>query len=136
MADTLLRFVQTFNSMPADLQKNEVAIINTQPRTEFSRMQLAMIAGLPGSRFRDTARARLLLDEHLKARDSKDEGLRSLATILKSQLNELPKFEDTISSLTQKLKDEQKKSEALQHKLDDLIEVEKTMTERKRTQPK
>lgn len=130
MADSLLRFVQRFNALPADMQKNEVAIINTQPRTEYSRMQLALIASLPGSRFRDTARARLLLVEHLKAQDSNDEGLRSLAIILKKQLAEQQKLEDTIPSLAQKLKDEQKRSDVLQQKLDELLAVEKAMTER------
>jgi hypothetical protein len=143
LTDMLLKFIQTFNALSADLQKKEVANINTQPRTEYSRMQLALIAGLPGSRSRDIARAQLLIDEHLKAPDSKDEGLRNLAMILKKQLAEQQKLlaeqqklEETIPSLTQKFKDEQKKSETLQQKLDELLAVEKAMTERNRAQPR
>jgi predicted nucleic acid-binding protein len=92
---------------------------------------------MPGSRVRDVTRAQSLLDEHLNAADSKDDGLRSLATLLKNQLNEQQKLvieqqklEDTASQMTQKLKDEQKKSETLQRKLDELIAVEKAMTDR------
>lgn len=141
--DNLLRFIQTFNTWPADVQKKEVANINSQPRTEYNRMQLALITGLSGSRFRDPARAQALLDEHLKAPDSKDEGLRSLALMLKKQLAEQQKFfteqqklEDTVTALTQKLKDEQKKSEALQLKLDELLAIEKAMSERRQNQSK
>lgn len=134
--EMLLRFVQTFNSLSSDLQKKEYANINSQRRTEYSRMQLALIHSMPGSRFREVTRAQALVDEQLKSPESRDEGLRSLALILKSQLNEQQKQEDTSASLLQKLKDEQKKSEALQHKLDELLAVEKTMTERHQTQPR
>jgi predicted ribosome quality control (RQC) complex YloA/Tae2 family protein len=135
--DMLLKYMQIFNAMSAEKQKRELASVVGLRRTEYNRMQLILIYGMPGSRFRDVSRAQSLLDEHLKAADSKDDGLRSLATLLKSQLNEQQKLvieqqklEDTASQMTQKLKDEQKKSETLQRKLDELIAVEKAMTDR------
>ena len=134
--DALLRFVQKFNSMPADLQKQEYANISNQRRTEFSRMQLALIHGLPGNRFRDNARAQALIEEHLKAPDSRDDGLRNLASILKVQLGELQKSELTTATLSQRLKDEQKKSDTLQRKLDELLAVEKAMSDRHQKRPK
>lgn len=99
-------------------------------------MQMALIHSQPGGRFRDLARALALVDEHLKAPDSKDEGLRSLATILKGQLGEQQKLEDALAPAAQKLKDEQKKSEALQRKLDELLAVEKAMSDRHMNQAK
>jgi predicted ribosome quality control (RQC) complex YloA/Tae2 family protein len=141
--DMLLKYMQIFNAMSADKQKRELASMSGLRRTEYSRMQLVLIHGQPGSRFRDIARAQSLLDEHLKAADSKDEGLRNLAILLKNQLteqqklmNEQQKLEDTASQMTQKLKDEQKKSETLQRKLDELLAVEKAMTDRQQGQPK
>ncbi len=136
LADSLLSYVQAFNLLAANLQKKEYTNINTQQRTEYSRMQLVMITGLPGSRFRDVGRAQSLIDEHLKSPDSHDEGLRSLALIMKSQLAEQQRLEEALPSLTQKLADEQKKTESLQRKLDELLAVEKAMTERRRSQPK
>lgn len=134
--DTLLRYVQTFNAMTAELQKREYANISNQRRTEFSRMQLALIHGLSTGRYHDTARAQALVEEHLKAPDSRDEGLRSLAAIMKRQLNEQRKLEDTLATLVQKLKDEQKNSDTLQRKLDELLAVEKAMSDRHLNQAK
>lgn len=130
--DMLLRYLQIFNAMSAEAQKREFASLSSQRRSEYSRMQLVLVQGLPGSRFRDLAKAMALLDEHLKAGNSKDEGLRNLANLLKTQLAEQQKLEDAIAQTNQKLKDEQIKSETLQRKIDELLEVEKTMTDRLR----
>jgi hypothetical protein len=130
---SLLKYSQAFSTLPADAQKREFTQLSGKRKTEYLRMQLAMIAMLPGSRYRDNARALALLDEHLKAADSRDEGLRTFAGLMKNQLLDQQKQEDT---LTQKMKDEQKRADTLQHKLDELLAVEKALNDRRGVQQK
>jgi hypothetical protein len=133
---SLLKFSLAFSALPADAQKHEYTQLISKRKNEYIRMQLAMMAILPGSRYRDNAHALALLDEHLKATDSRDEGLRAFAGLMKNQLLDQQKQEDALSQLTQKMKDEQKRADTLQHKLDELLAVEKTMNERRGAQQK
>lgn len=133
---TLLKFSQAFSALSADAQKREYTQVISKRKGEYTRMQLAMMAILPGSRYRDNVRALALLDEHLKATDSRDEGLRAFAGLMKNQLLDQQKQEDNLSQLTQKMKDEQKRADTLQHKLDELLDVEKTMNDRRGAQQK
>lgn len=128
--ETLLRYAQSFSGMTAEAQKRELASLTKQRRGETSRMQLLMIYSQPGGRYRDPARALALADEHLKSPDSRDEELRVLAQWIKAQLAESQKQEDFASALQQKLKDEQARTENLQRKLDELLAIEKAMSER------
>ncbi len=134
--ETLLKFAQAYVALPAEAQKREYMRLTGQRKTEISRMQLALIASLAGSRYRDAARAQVLLDEHLKTTSDKNDGVSILARLMKSQLSDEQRLEDNVSMLEQKLKEEQKKSETLQRKLDELLAVEKTMNERKPGQRK
>lgn len=135
--DALLKFSQNFAVLPAEAQKREHGQINAARRTEFSRMQLVMMAVQPGSRYKDEGRAAVLVDEYLKS-DARDEGLRTLAQVIKSLLAVArqeakadPKQEENMAQLMQKLKDEQKRADTLQRKLDELLAVEKTLNERR-----
>lgn len=132
----LMKFAQSYSALPAEAQKREYGQINARRKGEYSRMQMVMMAVLPGSRYKDDARAMALLDEHLKAPDSRDEGLRTLAGVIKALLAAPPKQEENVAQLMQKLKDEQKRADMLQHKLDELLAVEKTMYDRHEAQPK
>jgi hypothetical protein len=133
---SLLKFSQAFSALPADAQKREYTKLISKRKNEYTRMQLAMMAMLPSSRYRDNAHALALFDEHLKATDSRDEGLRAFAGLMKNQLLDQQKQEDTLSQLTEKMKDEQKRADTLQHKLDELLAVEKAMNDRRGTQQK
>jgi hypothetical protein len=133
---SLLKFSQAFSALPADAQKREYTQIISKRKNEYTRMQLAMMAILPSSRYRDNANALAILDEHLKAKDSRDDGLRAFAGLMKNQVLDQQKQEDNLSQLTQKMKDDQKRADTLQHKLDELLEVEKAMNERREAQQK
>ncbi len=133
--NALMKFAKSYAEMPAEAQKREYNQLNSRRRNEYSRMQLVMASLMPGSRYRDEARAQVLLDEHLKATDSHDEGLRSLATLLRNMLAGQARNEEN-ALLMQKYKDEQKRADMLQHKIDELLAVEKTMSDRHEAQPK
>lgn len=138
----LLRFAHDFAALSPEAQKREYNQIHSARRSETSRMQLVMISVVPGSRYKDDARATALVDEYLKS-DGRDEGLRTLATTLKSLLaaprqetRTDPRQEENMALLMQKLKDEQKRADTLQRKLDELLAVEKTLYDRRENQPK
>jgi hypothetical protein len=122
----LLDYALRYSQLSAEAQKKELAQL-TQALAASKvnmniRMKAALIYGLPASRFRDQAKSQLLLEDllHDKAIDS---DTKALATILQDFLDENAK-------LLQKNKDEQKRADGLQQKLDELKNIEKTMGER------
>lgn len=122
----LLDYALRYSQLSAEAQKKEVAQLTQalaagKANTNI-RMKAALVYGLPASRFRDQAKSQLLLEDllHEKALDS---DTKALATILQDFLDENAK-------LLQKNKDEQKRADGLQQKLDELKNIEKTMGER------
>lgn len=90
--------------------------------SDFSRMRLALLLSFSGASFRDDARAVSLLEAMLKEGDARDE-TRALARLLHAQISERRRIEE-------RLKDEQRKTEGLQQKLDALQSIEKSLLER------
>ena len=125
----LLDFTRVFSGLTAEAQRAEVARLNLAPANPQSRLMLAMAYGLPNTATRDSIKALGLLDE-ITANTQLDEVSLALVTIMRDQLGELNKS-------TQKLREEQKRADAiqlkldeLQKKLDDLKNIEKTMVDR------
>jgi len=129
----LMKFAQAYAALTPELQRREYAQISARRKTEYSRMQLATMAMM--TRPRDDGRVLTLLDDYLKAPESRDEDLRGLAGLLKAAVSGQNKSDET-AQLTQKLKDEQKRADMLQRKLDELLAVEKAMSDRREAQPK
>jgi hypothetical protein len=84
-------------------------------RTDFNRVRYAMVLALPGTAFADVARAIELLDPVAKNASGP---LHALALVLAAQLQEQRRIEAN--------------AQALQHKLDALRALERTLIERKR----
>lgn len=125
----LFAFAREFPKLTAEAQRAEVAHLNQAAGNPQSRLMLAMAYGLPNSATRDSTKAQTLLDE-IAANKQLDEASLTLATVMRDYLGELNKS-------AQKLKEEQKRAEAvqlkldeLQKKLDDLKNIEKTMVDR------
>jgi hypothetical protein len=137
--DELLSFAKRYSELSAEGQKKEFSLVTqsmSRNKNDLSaRMKAAIIASLPTSRYRDNARAQVLLDDllHDKAMDFH---IRSLATILRDFLVERQKSDENIIKLTQKAKDEQKRADELQQKLDEIRNIEKALIERNQNQKK
>ena len=122
----LLDYALRYSQLSAEAQKKEVTQLTQALAASKAnmniRMKAALVYGLPASHFRDQAKSRLLLEDllHEKAIDS---DTKALATILQDFLDENAK-------LLEKNKDEQKRTDGLQQKLDELKNIEKTMGER------
>jgi hypothetical protein len=125
--ETTLKFAQAFSSMTIEAQKKEIARL-AKDKSESARLQLALALSHPANRLRDVPRALALLDEQ-----PKDVGLRDLASLLKSFLADRKQYEETLQQSAQRIKDEQRRADTLQQKLEDLMNLEKAMN---RNQPK
>lgn len=134
--ETLLKYIQTFTTLSADNQKNEFLRVSASKNNDLARWQLILICAYPGSRYRDRPHAQYLLEDYFKNGDLREESLMAFAVLLKKQLQEYQRLEETVIADAEKIKDEQKRTQLLQHKLEDLISVQKTMNDRRQALPK
>lgn len=126
----LLAFTQDFPKLSLEAQRKDLTTLNqTAAQNAHSKLRLAMAYGLPNSRLRDTNKAQALLEEVIADKRLDEESL-ILAAIMHDYISELNKS-------AQKTRDEQKRADAtqlkldeLQKKLDDLKRIEKTMVDR------
>jgi len=105
-------------------------------KSDFNRLQLALLLSLPGTTFRDDNAALALLNAFVKDKSPEGSTLRPLAILLHSELLELRRIDEALLQQAAKLKDEQRRSEALQQKLDAILEMEMKMIEREQNLPK
>lgn len=129
----LLEYAARFVELSAEAQKKELAQINQEINQDkgdiHHKMKAAMIYALPGSRQRDVVKAQVLLDDVLREKTLNGEQ-KIMTSLLKDHINETGKLTQEISKLTQKARDEQKRADALQQKLNELRDIEKTMVDR------
>ncbi len=104
-------------------------------KSGLNRVRLAMLLSLPGTSFRDDHAASHLLQPLLRDRELEDSPLRPLALLLNGHLAETRKLEEALQQQNTKTKEEQRKSEALQQKLEAILEMEMKMLEREQTIP-
>lgn len=108
-----------------------------QDRSDFNRLQLAMLLSLPGTDFRDDSAAIELLQNLANDRKGDNSSLRPLALLLYAGLAELRRADETLQQQATRLKEEQRRADALQSKLEALLELEMRMIEREQaSQPK
>ena len=105
-------------------------------KSELNRLQLALLLSLPGTGFRDDNAAIALLNSFLKEKNREGSTLRPLAIWLHSELLELRRTDEAMQQQTAKLKEEQRRTEALQQKLDAILDMEMKMIEREQNLPK
>lgn len=99
-------------------------------KTDYNRVQLALLSLLPNAG-RDDAKAAALLEPMLKEASKEKTGtgggLRAFATLLYNQIAEERRLEE-------RMKEEQKRADSLQQKLDALKQVEKSLIDREQSQ--
>ena len=114
-------------------------------KSELNRVQLAMLLSLPGSGFRDDSAALNLVQPFLYDKRHEKSTLRPLALMLHTQLSELKRLEEQRSELkrleealqqqTAKTREEQRRADTLQQKLEAIMEMEMKMIEREQAAP-
>lgn len=105
-------------------------------KSELNRLQLALLLSLPAAPFRDDNAAQALLVPFVRDKAQEGSSLRPLALWLHAQLVELRRADESLQQQTVRLKEEQRRADALQQKLDALLNMEKKMIEREQLAPK
>lgn len=117
----------------ADLARELDAVKGAYDRSrdDFTRIQYVMLLSLPKASFHDAGRALKLLDGWTR---EEGPGLRRFGVFLAAQLAEQKRLEDSADGLRAKLKEEQRRADEAQSKLDALKSIERSML-RRRTNP-
>ena len=115
-------------------------------KSELNRLQLAMLLSLPGTGFRDDPAALNLVQPFLNDKRHENSALRPLALMFHSQLSEIKRLdeqrseikrlEEALQQQTAKTREEQRRADALQQKLEAIMEMEMKMIEREQAAPK
>jgi len=106
-----------------------------QDKTELNRLRLAILLSLPGTGFHDDQAALNLVQPFLNDKQYENSVLRRLALMLHTQLSELKRLDEALQQQTAKAKEEQRRAEALQQKLEAILDMEMKMIEREQTAP-
>ena len=104
-------------------------------KSELNRIRLAMLLSLPGTGLRDDQAALNLLQPFLSDKSYENSTLRPLALVLHAQFSEVKRLDEALQQQTAKAKEEQRRADALQKKLEALLEMEMKMIEREQTAP-
>ena len=149
-ATEFLSFAESYSNLPQDAQKLELASTNQalalNPNDLLSRMKLVMMLGLPSSNFADTAKAQNLLQQLLQENVLANSQLAFAHVMFDylivankgakndqkhdvlQQKNEALQLK--LEATQQKLEASLLKQEAAQQKLDELKNIEKSMSGR------
>ena len=134
----LLGYFQRIRSMTAEELGSEYALVSqafAKQKSDAGRLRLAMLLSLPHASFRDDARAVQLAEEVQNAKPADGAPAKQFAGVLVSVVNEQRRQEERYQKLGQKLKDEEKRGEALQQKLEALKTIEKNLINREQAPP-
>jgi hypothetical protein len=125
-------------------------------QSELNRVRLALLLSLPGTGYRDDQAALNLVQPFVSDKSYENSVLRPLALMLHTQLSELKRLdealqgqtakakeelseikrlEETAQQQTAKAKEEQRRADALQQKLEAILDMEMKMIEREQTTP-
>ena len=104
-------------------------------KSEINRVRLALLLSLPGTGFRDDQAALNLVQPFLNDKRYENSVLRPLAVMLHAQLSEFKRLDEALQQQTAKAKEEQRRADALQQKLEAILDMEMKMIEREQTAP-
>jgi ATP-dependent exoDNAse (exonuclease V) alpha subunit len=138
-ADRIARFYDRLLTMKGNELAGELETIRgsfEKDKSELNRLQLALLLSFPGTNFRDDNAALALLNPIMKDKGREGSTLRPLAVWLHSELLELRRTDEALQQQTAKLKEEQRRAEALQQKLEAILDMEMKMIEREQNLPK
>ena len=128
--DELLQYTTYLKKLSATDLNRELETTRQKPKSDSSRLELAIIYSLPGLLTHDDAKALAILDPLIK--ESSSTSIKNLASMMITFIMENKRLEENTQVLTNKLKDEQKQSAELQQKLEALKSIEKSLSERDR----
>ncbi|TCV89607.1 hypothetical protein EDC63_102125 [Sulfurirhabdus autotrophica] len=127
-----LQYISRVRGLQGDeLNREYTSVLQAlaKQKTAVNRIKLAFLLCLPNTNFKDDVRANSLLAEVFE--DKKDNSsIANLAALLANQTYELKRQEERFQKMNQAMKDEQKRADQLQQKLDALKNIEKSIIQR------
>ena len=124
--DVLLAYHQNLKALnPAELSR-ELNNLNTQPRTPVGSMRKAMVLSVSRNA-NDLSLAQIHLDTVLSSTDEEAEALKPLARVLGTQWTEQRRLADALDKLNAQARDNQRKTDQLNEKLEALKAIERTL---------
>lgn len=108
----------------------------TATGAESARMKLILLYLQPGTSFRSEAQAMQLLDPYIRGDVSPLSPYRGIAQLILGNLEESRKTDAAVQVQAVKVREEQKRADELQRKLDALKDVERAMIEKDQKQRK
>ena len=104
-------------------------------KSELNRVRLALLLSLPGTAFYDDQAALNLVQPFLNDKRYENSVLRPLALMLHAQISELKRLDEALQQQTARAREEQRRADALQQKLEAILEMEMKMIEREQAAP-
>ncbi|PZP64506.1 MAG: hypothetical protein DI596_01815 [Azospira oryzae] len=99
-------------------------------RSDYHRLQLALYGALPNAGAEEQMQSLNLLEPLVKSSEHRNADLRRLALLLHGLIQEQRRLGESLNAASQKAKEEQKRADNLQQKLDALKSIEKNLIER------
>lgn len=136
--EALLQYYEAIYGLSAsDLSRERewARQVYARSTTDYNRLQLALHGTLPDAGNDGQAQTLALIEPLLREPRGQTSGLRRFAMLIKAMIIENRKIADQWQQATQKAKEEQRRSEDLQQKLNALKSIEKSLIQRDQ-QPK
>jgi len=150
--DGYLAYYHRVSSLSGEELKKEYLASNQaylKSKSDQSRLQLALLLGLPNTSFKDNSKALALLKEYLANNSNDNSQTKNFALLLSTYIGENKRQEEKLKAeqnhieeqgqkleeLKDKLKTEQNRSDELEQKLEALKGIEKSIIERQQAQP-
>ena len=96
-------------------------------KTDFRLLQYATALSVPGATAADHRRALQMIDPLTQPGQGRDSELRALASLMHANLTEQRRLEDGGASQAQRAREEQRRADELEKKLEALKEIEKSL---------
>ncbi len=128
--EDLLQYMTYLKKLNATDLNREFETVKQKPKSDSSKLELAILYSLPGLLTHDDAKALAILEPLNK--EASATSMKNLAFMMITFIMENKRLEENIQTATNKLKDEQKQSIELQQKLEALKSIEKSLSVRDR----
>ncbi len=117
---------------PTEIAKEYAAALQdfSTTRSDSNRLRVAMLLALPDTPFHDTATALNLLNDWPQDEAAPPSALRGFARLLSVLLQQQQQSNNALNEMEQKIKEEQKRADALQKKIDAVKNMEKNLMDR------
>lgn len=132
-AERLLHYYDYIAGLPPDelaREQERTMRFYGQHRSEFALLQLVLLRCRPAATAKEHEQAVEMLSSYLKETEDRPSELRPFGVMLNNLLTEQQRQEAELQAQAQKLRDEARRSDELQQKLDALVETERKLLER------